>query len=86
VFEDNWDAVLLFDALGTQWRTSEGIATGLDYSVIPTVCQLVGIPRAARAEVFEDVRVMEAEALRVMNFMREKAMERARQQRGKKHG
>jgi hypothetical protein len=40
--------------------------TGLDYTALPVVLRLHGITRASQARVFDSVRVMEAEALKVM--------------------
>ncbi len=48
-----------------QWRTGMGGATGLDYSAVPVVMDMVGVKgKRRRREVFRDVRVMEKEALR----------------------
>lgn len=66
VWPDNWRSFLAMDAMGTQWRTGACGATGLDYSVLPDVMKLVGIPAKERSRVFHDIRVMEAEAIAVM--------------------
>lgn len=71
VFSENWPTFLVMEALSTQWRTGMGGATGLDYSVVPAVMSLVGIPKKSRSQVFHDVRVMEAEALFVMSEARD---------------
>lgn len=62
----NLPATNAFVAMSTQWRTSFGGLTGLDYNVIPSVFRLIGIPRKEWPDAFECVRVMEAEAMRVM--------------------
>lgn len=59
------------DAMGTQWRTGACGATGLDYGVLPGVMRLVGVPAKDRQTVFQDIRVMESEALAVMADMRD---------------
>jgi hypothetical protein len=66
VLPDNWPAFRVMEAMGTQWRTGMGGATGLDYAVVPAVMSLVNIPKKTRNQVFHDLRVMEAEALAVM--------------------
>jgi hypothetical protein len=66
VLPDNWPAFVVMEAMGTQWRTGMGGATGLDYAVVPAVMSLVGIPKKTTNQVFQDLRIMEAEALAVM--------------------
>jgi len=66
IWPDNWPVFRLFNALGTQWRTGAGGATGLDYSVIREVANLIGIKKRQIPELFPDLQVMEAEALAVM--------------------
>lgn len=63
-------AVDVFLAMATQWRTGMAGATGLDYSAVPVVLRLYGVPAKDRADVFDDLRVMEAEALKVMGEQR----------------
>ncbi len=58
--------VNVFIAMSTQWRTGMAGATGLDYSALPAVMQLVGIPKAQQASVFDDLRVLEDAALEQM--------------------
>ena len=55
----------LFVAMGTQWRVGMGGPTGLDYAVVPTVMDLHEVPPSRRRRLFDDLRVMESEALRV---------------------
>lgn len=66
VWPDNWDVVGLFTSVGTQWRTGFAGATGLDYSVLPAVLRLRGLKRSTWPDLFDDLRVMEAEALSAM--------------------
>jgi hypothetical protein len=66
VWPDNWPVFRLFNALGTQWRTGAGGATGLDYAVVREVAALIGIKKRQIPELFPDLQVMEAEALAVM--------------------
>lgn len=67
VFPDVWPAFMAMDAMSTQWRVGMGGATGLDYSALPAVLRLIDIPKKSRNSVFQDLRVMEAEALLVMS-------------------
>lgn len=67
IYPDNDAAVDVFVALGTQWRVGMGGPTGLDYAALPAVLRLRGVPRADWPDTFDCVRVMEAEALRVMH-------------------
>lgn len=71
VWPDNWPSFLVMDAMGTQWRTGACGATGLDYGVLPSVMRLVGVPPKDRPGVFQDIRVMESEAIAVMAQTRE---------------
>jgi hypothetical protein len=66
IWPDNWPVFRLFNALGTQWRTGAGGATGLDYAVVREVASLIGIKKRQIPELFPDLQVMEAEALAVM--------------------
>lgn len=57
----------VFLSCSTQWRMGFGGPTGLDYTVLPTVLRLRGIPRADWPDLFDDLRTLEAEALAVMH-------------------
>ncbi|WP_223538806.1 DUF1799 domain-containing protein [Pseudomonas sp. BF-R-12] len=71
VWPINWPAFKVFEAMTTQWRTGACGATGLDYSTIRSVAGFLGLTRAQVADIFPDIRVMEAEALRVMADQRD---------------
>ncbi|WP_053183674.1 DUF1799 domain-containing protein [Pseudomonas thivervalensis] len=71
VWPDAWPSFLVMDAMGTQWRTGACGATGLDYAVLPSVMRLIGVPAKDRSTVFQDVRVMESEAIAVMAELRD---------------
>lgn len=66
VWPDNWEAVLVFCALATQWRVGFNGPTGLDYGVFKDVFRYRRIPRKRQPEVFESIRVMEEAALERM--------------------
>lgn len=48
-----------------------GGATGLDYAVVIAWMREMGWPKDKRQRIFDDVRVMEAEALSIMAEQRE---------------
>lgn len=54
----------LFVALGTQWRVGMAGATGLDYAAIPVAARALRL--RVTEKVFDGLRTMEAEALRIM--------------------
>ncbi|MBH3360442.1 DUF1799 domain-containing protein [Pseudomonas putida] len=66
VWPDAWPAFRVFEALGTQWRVASGGPYGLDYNAIPAAASMLGIRRRELTEVFQDLRIMEHEALGVM--------------------
>lgn len=74
VWPENYRAVRLFYALGTQWRVLAGptavIWLGLDYGALDAVESRIpataGISDPDRATVFAQLRAMEREALDVL--------------------
>ncbi len=56
---------MLFIRLMTQWRTTMGGVIGLDYSVLQMLFELYDVNN--RQEIFEDIQVMEREAMIHMN-------------------
>lgn len=68
VWPENWQAVEVFDALGTQWAVApSGKAIGLRYEAMPLVMRIHAVAPADRRQVFEDVRVMENAVLTMIN-------------------
>ncbi|MFK3941855.1 DUF1799 domain-containing protein [Pseudomonas monteilii] len=67
VWPDAWPALRLFEALGTQWRTGQGGASGLDYTAVPATASMLGIKRRDLIDIFPDLRVFEVEALTIIN-------------------
>ena len=67
VWEENWQVFLLMRSMQTQWRVGAGGPTGLDYNVLPFMLKTAKIPKGEWPEVLENLKVMELEALRVMN-------------------
>lgn len=45
-------------------------ATGLDYGVLPSVLRLLGIPRGEWPALFEQLQIIESEALTIMSEAR----------------
>lgn len=66
----NTHAYELLVSMSSQWRMGPTGPTGLDYAALPAVLRLAGIPRADWTDTFEALRVMESEALSVMNEAR----------------
>jgi len=52
--------------MATQWLVGMGGVIGLNYGSIPTVLRMQGIARGQWADIFESIRIMEAEALNIM--------------------
>ena len=64
VWPENWNAVLMFLRISTQWRTSMGGPIGLDYGALEWLFRLYEVtePRS----LLEDLQVMEGAALTAM--------------------
>lgn len=56
-------AARLFQGMLTQWRMGPAGPVGLDYGVISVVARGVGLRRRQAAAAFEELKVMEDEAL-----------------------
>jgi hypothetical protein len=68
IWPEHEQAVSVFAAARTQWRMAPmGGVVGLDYGALPAVLEMMGVPRADWNEVFEQIRIMETEAVRVLN-------------------
>ena len=69
VHPDNWTAYRVFEACITQWRVIAGmggiIRQGLEYPSVMTVMDAWGIKK--RRKIFNQVRLLEAGALSVIN-------------------
>ena len=68
VWEENWDAVMMFLRLQTQWSVTMGGYVGLKYEVLLGAGGLMSLydvdnPR----ELLEEIQVMEAAALSELN-------------------
>ena len=71
VWPENWQAVQVFCAMGTQWKVSAGMSgliwMGLDYVALPIVEARLGVRRAERVDLFARLRLMEAAARGELN-------------------
>ena len=68
VWEENWDIVLMFIRMSTQWHTSMAGLTGLNYPSLEWLCKLYTVKDPVA--IFEGVQVMEMAALAVLNASR----------------
>lgn len=62
IWPDNWQAVLVFNGLATQWRRESDHIAGLIYQSVGPVAEGYGTTLAA---VFRQVQIMEEAALSV---------------------
>ena len=65
VWEENWETVMMFLRMQTQWNTSMGGVTGLNYSSLEYLCRLYSVKDPV--SLFEGVQVMEVVALSSLN-------------------
>ncbi len=61
IWPEHWEAVAAFGAMQTQWRIGMGGPTGLDYTALPVVMDMLEI--ADRRQAFDGLIVMERTAL-----------------------
>jgi len=80
----NREAVRCFAAMSTQWRTTGDppMPQGLDYSALAAVVDLRGIKKKHRPAILDKVRIMEAEALPILQRQVKQAHERRRRKSG----
>jgi hypothetical protein len=81
VWPENWESALMFMACATQWTTipiSGGMGAGtflyqgLDYSKVRDTMELRGAKN--KGAMLEDLRIMEAEAKRILNEHNRRSM------------
>ena len=65
VWDDNWDIVMMFLRVQTQWNVTMGGYVGLKYEALQWLCGLYSV-EDTRA-MLEGIQVMEAAALLVLN-------------------
>jgi hypothetical protein len=63
----NWLSVTLFFSISTQWMISDsGQHIGIRYESLESSMNMCNINQRRRPAVFEDIRIMEGEALRIL--------------------
>ena len=67
IWPENQQAINLFTSISTQWRVGAGGPTGLDYNVLFTLMGLMDLSYERHVQLFEDIRVIESEALALLN-------------------
>lgn len=68
VFEDNWDAVMIFCNMQTQWSTSFGGFVGLKYEVLLMQGGMFDLYNITdRRKILEELQIMEVTALKELN-------------------
>jgi hypothetical protein len=65
VWEENWDTVMMFLRMQTQWNVSMAGLTGLNYSSLDYLSRLYSVKDPV--SLFEGVQVMEVTALTCLN-------------------
>lgn len=65
VWEENWDIVIMFLRMMTQWNIGFSGATGLNYQSLEWLCKLYAVKDSVA--IFEGVQLMEMAALSAMN-------------------
>lgn len=68
IWPEHGPPAIVFFAMATQWRTGLGGYEGLDYQAIEPTARMLGLTFEPQA--FQDIRIMEDEALRVIRSRR----------------
>ena len=68
VWDENWEAVMMFLRMQTQWNVSMNGLVGLNYQALETLIRLYHVKEPI--ELFERVQVIERAALVKMNSKR----------------
>lgn len=69
VWPDCMTAVEVFIDMDTQWRRAgmSGARVGMDYTALPVVFGIRGIPKKQWRSLFDDLRVMEVAVIDFLN-------------------
>jgi len=67
VWPENEPAIRLFTSLQTQWRVGMNGPSGLDYNVLFTRMERMKLTDQEHDWLFDDIRVIESEALSIIN-------------------
>lgn len=68
VWDENWEAMMMFLRMQTQWNVSMNGLVGLNYQALETLIRLYHVKEPV--ELFERVQVIERAALVKMNSKR----------------
>jgi hypothetical protein len=84
VMPDNWQAVLMFLRVESQWRTTSSGVMGLDYNVLLGVGGMLDLYKVRHPQqVLEDLQIMEGTARQLLNEAAQKEMKKAQQAKTK---
>lgn len=64
LWPDTAESYLIFCELDTQWRVGASGIYALDYQGVEAALRLMGIPRRRWPALFDDIRTLEAGALK----------------------
>ncbi len=68
VLDDNWDALMIFCNMQTQWTTSFGGLVGLKYEILLMQGGMFDLYNITeRSKILEEIQIMEATALKELN-------------------
>jgi hypothetical protein len=67
VWPENWQSFCLFAKVNTQWRVGMNGPTGLDYCAIYPLIDKIAEDAEDWNQIFDDIQVMESEAIDVIN-------------------
>ena len=68
--QENWDAVIMFTRMGTQWNVTMGGVIGLKYDVLEWFCRIYYVKDVK--SMLAKIQIMERAALEVFNKDTEK--------------
>lgn len=63
VWPENWPAVMLFDRVGTQWRSNGFDLCGLDYAALYPLLDRMNLDPVAWDDMLSDIQALESAAL-----------------------
>ena len=58
IWEENWDAIMLYDRFSDQWRTGPGGFVGLDLTVFQNDMALRGVPTDEQLTILDKLRTI----------------------------
>nr|BAR31325.1 hypothetical protein [uncultured Mediterranean phage uvMED] len=68
--QENWDAVIMFTRMGTQWNVTMGGVIGLKYDVLEWFCRIYYVKDVKK--MLSKIQIMERAAMAVFNKDTEK--------------